>query len=225
MADKFTRRDTRRGNEPESFSDPKLGEVHTQLAREKEEPREGFSGVPIIVVFVFCALGFFGSVYIAQFSGAKHFDANTYVMAKEVEASGDTGPKSVEKQIKDGEKLYNQNCATCHQADGKGTPGSFPPLAGSPFVAGAPDRVIKIANSGIGGEIEVEGHKFNGAMPNIGESLSDQKLADLLTYVRQAWGNKAEAVEKDKVNEVRKETGKRGPWTPAEIIRLHPLEK
>lgn len=223
MADKFIRRDPRRGNEPEHFSDPKLGEVHTQLAREKEEPREGFSGVPIIVVFVFCALGFFGSVYIAQYSGKHPFDANTYVIASKEEKVVET-ERSLETIIKSGEKLYNQNCALCHQADGKGTPGSFPPLAGSPWVNGSPERAIKIANYGIGGDIEVEGKKFNGAMPNIGEALSDQKLADILTYVRQAWGNKGEPIDNEKVKEVRAATGKRGPWTAKEILAQHPLE-
>jgi mono/diheme cytochrome c family protein len=239
MANNFKYRDNSRGTEPEAFSDPKIGEVHTQLAREKQEPREGFSGVPILVVFLFCALGFWGSVYFIKNAGAAEqkdaqgnvvhpnmrFSAFAFETSAPALKTGPVEPKTVDKQIKDGEKLFAQNCSTCHQLDGKGVAGSFPPLAGSAWVHGAPDRVIKIAQYGIAGEIEVNGHKFNGAMADMGAGLNDQKLADLITYVRQAWGNKADPVDVDTVKAVRAATPKRGPWTPAEILSQHPLEK
>ncbi len=239
MAKNFKFRDNSHGTEPEAFSDPKIGEVHTQLAREKQEPREGFSGVPILVVFLFCALGFWGSVYFVSHAGPPaqkdaegklvnvdmRFSAFAFETTAPAVKSGPPEPKSLEKQIKDGEKLFAQNCSTCHQLDGKGVAGSFPPLAGSPWVHGSPERVIKIANYGIAGEVDVMGQKYNGAMANMGEGLNDQKLADLLTYVRQAWGNKADPVDAETVKAVRAATGKRGPWTPAEILSQHPLEK
>lgn len=239
MANNFKHRDSSRGDARERFSDPKISEVHTQLAREKQEPREGFSGVPILVVFLFCALGFWGSVYFVTYSGAPaqkdaegkvvhpdmRFSAFAFETSAPVLKTGPVEPKAVDKQIKDGEKLYAQTCSTCHQLDGKGVLGSFPPLALSPWVQGAPERVIKIANYGIAGEMEVEGHKYNGAMADMGSGLNDQKLADLLTYVRQAWGNKADPIDADTVKAVRAATGKRGPWTPAEILAQHPLEK
>lgn len=239
MANNFKYRDNSRGTEPETFSDPKIGEVHTQLAREKQEPREGFSGVPILVVFLFCALGFWGSVYFVKNAGPAEqkdkegkvispnmrFSAFAFETNAEPVKTGPAEPKAVDKQIKDGEKYFSQTCSSCHQLDGKGVPGTYPPLAGSAWVHGAPERVIKIAHYGIGGEIEVSGQKFNGAMADMGSGLNDQKLADLLTYVRQAWGNKADPIDIDTVKAVRAATGKRGPWTPAEILQQHPLEK
>ena len=84
---------------------------------------------------------------------------------------------------------------------------------------------MKIAHYGLSGEIEVLGKKFNGAMPNIAETMSDQKLADIATYVRQAWGNKAAPVDVDTVKAIRAATGKRAGFTPAELLAQHPLEK
>lgn len=227
MAYNPDKRDHSRGTEPEKFSDPKIVEVHTQLAREKEEPHEGFSGVPIIVIFVFCALGFVGSAYLARpenNGGGFRGDVYENVDPDAKKDTGPAGPKDVAAQIKDGEKLYIQQCSTCHQANGQGVAGSFPPLAKSPWVHGDPARVIKIANYGIAGDIDVEGHHYNGAMPDIGAGLSDQKLADLLTYVRQAWGNTADPIDVDTVKEVRAATPKRGQWSPGEILKIHPLE-
>ena len=74
-----------------------------------------------------------------------------------------------------GAKVYATNCASCHQADGKGVAGAFPPLAGNPAVTGDPEKVIRIVKYDLNGKVEVEGHAFNGMMPPWG-SPSDGRV-------------------------------------------------
>lgn len=103
-----------------------------------------------------------------------------------------------------GAKVYQTNCSSCHQADGKGLPGSFPPLAGNPRVTGDPKTVIHIVKYGLTGKISVEGHDFNGIMPPWGTQLSNADIAAALTYVRSSWGNKAAAITEAQVAAVSK---------------------
>ena len=91
-----------------------------------------------------------------------------------------------------GEHLYAANCLACHQADGQGIPGAFPPLAGHlPLVAqneSGREYVIGVLLSGLRGEITVFGITYRGIMPSYAQ-LSDQELADVLNYTLNAWGN------------------------------------
>ncbi len=125
----------------------------------------------------------------------------------------------------DGGQLFTLYCSACHGADGKGaTGGTFPPLAGSPYVAGDPDRAIKIALKGLTGPVDVLGKTFNLEMPPQGAVLPDDQLAAILTYVRSAWGNQAGPVNADQVKTIRASVEARNtPWTATEILKLHPL--
>jgi ubiquinol-cytochrome c reductase cytochrome b subunit len=93
-----------------------------------------------------------------------------------------------------GATVYTANCAGCHGAAGAGQPGVFPPLANNPVVTGPADAVIKIVNDGLTTPITVNGAKFAGSMPAWKGNLTPAQIADVLTYVRSAWGNKASAV-------------------------------
>jgi hypothetical protein len=86
---------------------------------------------------------------------------------------------------------------------------AFPPLAGSPWPVGNEERIIEIVLAGLAGEIEVNGQKYVGNMPNIGAGLKDAQVANIVSYVRSAWGNKGEPVMDTKVAEVRKAIGGR----------------
>ena len=114
-------------------------------------------------------------------------------------------------------------CVTCHQPTGMGMPVAFPPLAGSDWVKGDKERLIKILLYGLMGEIEVNGVKFNGAMPPPGippGALNDQQIADVLTFVRNSWGNSASAVSPSEVAVIRASINGRAPmqmWTAAEL--------
>ena len=207
---------------PEDFSDGKLAEVHSRLAQEKEEPTEGFSGLPILIVFIFCALGFWAGVYLTRNAGG--FSAATFDLDA-VQVAADAGPKAFEPDPVKGEKLYALQCASCHQPNGLGQPGVYPPLAGSDWVSGDDARITKIVLAGLAGEVEVMGKTYNNNMPNIGAALKDAQVAHIVTYVRQAWGNASAPVTDARVAEIRKAIGARGQYSGKEILAEHPLGK
>ncbi len=96
----------------------------------------------------------------------------------------------------DGEKLFDSNCAACHQATGVGIPGSFPPLAGNPIItADDPTLITRIVLYGLQGKITVEGVDYDGVMPAWEHVFKDDEIAAILTYVRSQWGNSASAVD------------------------------
>lgn len=98
-----------------------------------------------------------------------------------------------------GAELYAANCVACHQANGAGLPGAFPPLAGSEWVAG-PDRVLaNILLHGITGPLTVKGVTYNGAMPSFKAKFDDHEIAAILTYIRASFGNTAPQVSADVV--------------------------
>jgi len=90
----------------------------------------------------------------------------------------------------DGAAVY-QRCSVCHQPTGSGISGVFPPLAGHAAKQVNADRAypIRVLLFGLGGEIEVEGKKYNGAMPAFGDQLKDEEIAAVLNYVLSSWGN------------------------------------
>jgi mono/diheme cytochrome c family protein len=111
-------------------------------------------------------------------------------------------------------------CAGCHQANGRGMPGTFPPLAGSEIAASAPEIPIRIVLHGLQGPLTVNGQRFNGTMPAWGQ-FSDADIAATLTYVRSQWGNSESAVTPAQVTAVRQATaGRSRAWTGAEIEAL-----
>ena len=92
-----------------------------------------------------------------------------------------------------GATVFTANCAGCHAANGKGQAGVFPPLDGSPYVLGDTKRLGHILLYGLNGKINVEGADYNGQMPAWKGQLSNTDIANVLTYIRSAWGNKAPA--------------------------------
>lgn len=104
-----------------------------------------------------------------------------------------------------GRHLYQTYCMGCHQAEGQGISGTFPPLAKSDFVMADTGRVIETVLNGMSGPIEVNGQRYNGTMPPMGH-LMDQDIAEVLTYVRNSWGNSGEPVTTADVATVRAKT-------------------
>ncbi len=112
------------------------------------------------------------------------------------------GAAGISAQMKAGENTFQTVCLACHQADGKGLPGAFPPLAGSDFLLGDKDRAVGVVVRGLEGEVVVNGVKYNSVMPAMTQ-LSDQEIADALTYAMNSWGNKGGAVPVAQVAAVR----------------------
>lgn len=98
-----------------------------------------------------------------------------------------------------GQKIYNANCSACHNVNGSGQSGVFPPLAGNPIVTGSPDKVIAAVKNGLSGPTTVDGKTYDGAMPAWKSKLSNAEIADVITYIRSSWGNKASAVTEAQV--------------------------
>jgi mono/diheme cytochrome c family protein/glucose/arabinose dehydrogenase len=130
-----------------------------------------------------------------------------------------------------GKAIYSRDgfCNTCHQPDGGGLSASgFPPLAGTPWVTGSNERLIKLVLNGLHGPIEVLGQKYGGQVPMtpFGGLLSDEEVAAVLTYVRNSFGNKASIISPEQVKEVREATKeKSGFYSPAELLKQHPMER
>jgi len=102
-----------------------------------------------------------------------------------------------------GKELYKQYCLTCHQADAGGVPRMTPPLIKTKQILGDKKQLISIVLDGLTGEIEVEDEIYNGTMPPLKSVLKDQQVADVLTYIRNSFTNKASVVTASEVKAVR----------------------
>lgn len=123
-------------------------------------------------------------------------------------ASTEKGTLTLEQQIQAGEALFTGTCSVCHQPNGQGIEGVFPPLAGSDLLAGTPKRAIGIALNGLSGAVTVNGKTYNSVMPPMSQ-LNDDEIANILAYVTHAWGNKSTtAFSAAEVHEVRQGTAR-----------------
>jgi nitrite reductase (NO-forming) / hydroxylamine reductase len=105
---------------------------------------------------------------------------------------------SLTERVESGEKVFTTACSACHQPTGLGLPGAFPPLAKSDYLLQNPKRAIDIVLRGLQGEVVVNGVKYNSVMPAMPQ-LSDQEIADALTYALNSWGNKGGSVNSTEV--------------------------
>ncbi len=114
-------------------------------------------------------------------------------------SSSSTAQGTTPAKAGNGASVYTANCITCHGAKGEGVPGSFPPLAANPFVTGDPKPVIGVVVNGLSGKIDVKGQSYSGQMPAWKGTLTNAQIADVITYIRNAWGNKASTVTEAQV--------------------------
>ena len=146
------------------------------------------------------------------------------------ETNSSSLPTWLSKQITSGKEIYSKvspgggMCVACHLPNGQGQPGAFPPLADSDWVLGDKERLIKISIHGLQGEIAVNGEKYVGVMQGFGQPLAspldDQQIADVLTYIRNEWGNSVSAISPEEVKAVRdseKDRELTSMWTNAEL--------
>ncbi len=193
--------------------------VHRQALREPQEPGEGAEPGPwwfwAAAVLALVIGGFYLGRYSGVFAGAAAVHSGVDGPAR---AAAAPGAMAVSGAPVDGASVFSSRCAACHQATGQGLPGAFPPLAGSEYVLGDEERVVRIVLRGLSGPVTVKGQVFNGAMPAWADVLNDAEIAAVLTYVRASWGNNAEAVEAEQVAEERSKTASRTtPWTAGEL--------
>ena len=120
-----------------------------------------------------------------------------------------------------GKALYALVCGACHQPHGNGQAGLAPPLRDSEWVLGSEQRLARIVLHGVRDEISVKGANYTLNMPALAEALTDEQLADALTYVRREWGHTAAPVKAATIKAVRTATAKReDSWTQAELLKV-----
>lgn len=132
-----------------------------------------------------------------------------------------------------GAEIYAReaHCTTCHMPNGEGQAKTYPPLAGSDWLDGNDERLIKLVLHGLEGPLEVNGKKYGPEqgtppMTRFNELLKDDEVAAVLTYVRNSWGNQGAAVKPKTVATIRKAHEKRYiPWNAAALLKEHPLKK
>lgn len=189
------------------------------------EPSVGHIGVPVWMFVALAVLLFWAMTYLDNHAGG--FSPHVYqrfASSNQLVALVPYDP--VQDKINKGYAVYNRpTCVTCHQQNGGGTPGQFPPLAGSEWVlAKDPARVIRIVLDGATGPMQVNGTAYNGTMVPW-RPLPDEDLAYVISFVRNSWGNNAPAVTPEDVAKVRKETANRtSPWTAEELLKV-PLKE
>lgn len=115
------------------------------------------------------------------------------------------GTITKQQQMRAGGVLYNGTCSVCHQSNGKGLPGVFPPLDQSDYLMADKRRAIEIVLNGFSGPITVNGQPYNSVMPPMSQ-LNDDEIANILTYVLNEWNNKDGIVTAEEVAEVRATT-------------------
>ena len=125
-------------------------------------------------------------IYLPEGPGIQEMPSTGEVVASEIPA------KSFEEKMEFGKQAYMQTCFACHQAEGQGIPNAFPPLAKSDYLNADVNRAIDIILNGLTGEITVNGQKYNSVMTR--QNLSDDEVANVLTYVYNSWGNSKKEV-------------------------------
>lgn len=191
-------------------------DLNDEAMQETADPHEAFDPGPRLFYFFSIVALLVGSFYLGRHYG----DFSTLPhLGYQPPTALHTGNTPASKPQVSGAAVFTSRCASCHQADGKGVPGAFPPLVESPYVLGDPEVLVKIVLFGLSGEIEVEGARYNGVMPAWASQLSDDEISAVASHVRGGLGsNKADAVPPDLVARIRKENSQRTtPWQPQEL--------
>jgi mono/diheme cytochrome c family protein len=190
--------------------------VHRQAFREPGDPGEGAEPGPWWFWAASVAALVFGGFYMGRYMGA--FAGEAAVHAQAVQELHPAGAPSEAEEHASGAAVFTSRCAACHQADGRGLPGVFPPLAGSEFVNGDSARLVRLVLRGLTGPVTVGGATFNGAMPAWADQLTDAEIAAVLTSARSSFGNASPAVSAGLVVAERAATASRTvPWTVGEL--------
>jgi mono/diheme cytochrome c family protein len=212
-----------------------ITEVHAAIAREHAEPSADVTPIPTWLSIVCAAALCWAGIYVGIFHGGfspkvyNEYESNptAFFPLPGGATSGPGGPAVELTALQLGEKVYKEVCQACHQPTGLGQAGQFPALAGSEWVDGSEyneKRLVAVVLKGMKGPVTVKGSAYNGAMPPQENALKPNKLAAVLTYVRQAWGNKGGEITEAQVIAAKKEFADRSDqWTVEEIKKI-PLD-
>ena len=191
---------------------------------EPPEPRDERGFIPVGLIGLLAAVAFLGDMYFIHNGvdvGGKGgtFPRQVYFPYPDYASVKSANPAAGGVDLDAGKRIYSSICAACHQPNGMGTPGMFPPLAGSDWVnVEGHQRMIKIVLNGLSGPLTVSGQQFNNVMVPLRDTLKDEDIANVISFVRQEWGNKGGPVTAEEVKKLREATkDKGGSWTPDEL--------
>lgn len=188
-------------------------ETHRQQQREHAEPSERDQPVPWLVVVIALALVLFGVGYILLSEPFGRPDLGDRRTLADL-----SGPVVTPGQAVDGKQIFTAQCVACHQANGKGLPGVFPPLDGSEWVNGDVRVLVNLVLHGVNGEMSVMGQTYKGSMPAFAQ-LGDAELAAVLSHVRAAWSNKSAPVAAELVDKERKAKRSNAPFKSGDELK------
>ena len=190
-----------------------LDRIHAAVKREKADQAPSNAPAPMWAIFMLMIV----SIIAGGQLGQNPFTGPVVDVRPGAGGGGDT-LDPFQTAMKKGSSGYSV-CGGCHQGNGNGIPGQFPPLAGSEWVQGGTERLIRVAQHGLVGAITVKGQGYNtpGGMMGFGAAMSAQDLANVLTYVRNSWGNEGTMITKEMVEKVRSEEKRATQWTEADL--------
>jgi len=201
-----------------------LDRLHAAVKREKEDLAPESQPAPLGVIFVLMLVAIIAGGTLSPFTGGWSFEvSNPFALTGGGDprpggagAGGTLDPFAL--AMKKGASGYAV-CGGCHQGNGMGIPGQFPPLAGSEWVTSGTERLIRVTQHGLVGAITVKGAGYNtpGGMQPFGAAMSAQDLANVLTYIRNSWGNEGTMITADMVKKVRDEEKRTTQWTEADL--------
>ncbi|MEO6872106.1 MAG: cytochrome c [Chthoniobacterales bacterium] len=202
-------------------------ETHAAVVREKIDPRVGREPLPLWLIAIYGLAVFFGGAYLGRYAGNWSGDGLDYLgnaprVATHAGAGGATQEVAELTPAEKGAKIFSANCATCHQANGLGIAGQYPPLVGTEVTNGGSRRHVMIVLKGLQGPVTVKGQRYGSAVMQPWEkTLTDEKIADVITYERSAWGNKGSPVTAEGVAALRKElAGRAESYTEPDILAV-----
>lgn len=193
------------------------------LNPEAAEPRAERMAVPVWLFVLLLVLFYGGTVYFDLRGG--WFEPVVYAPYYSIAEVEQYQPRKGgdEEQMRLGKSKYELVCGACHDNTGMGKLNMAPPFAGSEWVQGSPNRLIRIPLVGLGGPITVHSQQytFGSSMPAMGVAFSDDELAAVLTYIRHSFGNKATPITAEQVKAVKTQVGNRTqPFTPEEVMQV-----
>lgn len=217
MSDELQDRNLPRLDEGQA-SDESIVKTHARIRREPSNasPVLFFTCLALIAVLTFS--WFYLRRYMGEYDSQMYVHERTEIALYKEWQDRPRGPV-VYDYYAIGESLYTKMaCVGCHQANGQGLPGQFPPLAGSEYVVTEdPALPTTILLSGLVGPVTVMGAEYNGNMAAYGPGLKDHEIAGLVTYIRKNWSNGASEVTLEDVAKIRSEIGDRPQWTADEL--------
>lgn len=201
-------------------SDEALLSAHETAAAKKPSDGGHYRLTPLALIFIFSGLIFYGATYLNHYSGA--YSSEVFNETAKPTKGGAAAAKIDPLVL--GKKNYTQVCATCHQASGLGVERIYPPLAGSEWVTGSPERLIRVVLHGLKGQVTVAGKSYAAAaMPAFGKvagsgyNWNDDRIAAVLTYIRQEWGNQAGPITAEQVAAIHTKEANRKEWSQQEL--------